>query len=100
LDGKGIWVIRTSRGKSQVVKVTFVLPVEQPSGVVSVVGDFNKWEPGAHELRKRSNGTRSASIEVESGTTLRFRYLGSDGHWFDDEHADHHDGRAGVFVAS
>jgi hypothetical protein len=98
--GKGIWVIRTSRGKSQAVKVTFVLPIEQPVGVVSVVGDFNEWRPGVHELRKRSNGTRSASIEVEPGTTLRFRYLGSDGHWFDDPHAHEHDHLGGVFVAS
>ena len=80
-------MIRTSRGKNEAVKVTFVLPVDEPHGKVSVVGDFNGWQPGQHELRKRTNGTRSASVEVKAGTTLRFRYLGTGGLWFDDPHA-------------
>lgn len=84
-------MIRTSRGKNEAVKVTFVLPVDEPDGRVSVVGDFNQWSPGTHELRKRTNGTRSTSIEVAAGTTLRFRYLGTDGHWFDDPQAHRHD---------
>ena len=40
------------------VKVTFALPLEGPAGRCSVVGDFNEWIPGSHELRKRTNGTR------------------------------------------
>ncbi|HEX3784327.1 MAG TPA: isoamylase early set domain-containing protein [Pseudonocardiaceae bacterium] len=91
-------MIRTSRGKNEAVKVTFVLPVDEPTGRVSVVGDFNEWQPGSHELRKRTNGTRSASIEVEEGTTLRFRYLGTDGHWFDDPHAHNHDEHGSLFM--
>jgi hypothetical protein len=90
-------LIRTSRGKNQAVKVTFVLPAEQPAGRISVVGDFNEWQPGTHELLKRSNGTRSTSVEVTPGTTLCFRYLGPDGLWFDDPHAHRHDERGGVF---
>jgi 1,4-alpha-glucan branching enzyme len=67
------------------VKVTFALPATEPAGAVSVVGDFNDWNPSAHPLRLRTNQTRSASVTVPVGSTLRFRYLAEGGLWFDDE---------------
>lgn len=67
------------------VRVTFSLPAAEPAGAVSVVGDFNNWDPAAHPLRLRSNQTRSASVTVPVGTKLHFRYLGEGGLWFDDE---------------
>jgi 1,4-alpha-glucan branching enzyme len=72
------------------VRVTFALPASEPAGAVSVVGDFNNWDPFAHPLRKRSNGTRSTVVTVPPGSTLRFRYLAEGGMWFDDDqaHAD------------
>jgi 1,4-alpha-glucan branching enzyme len=72
------------------VRVTFALPASEPAGPVSVVGDFNNWDPFAHPLRKRSNGTRSTVVTVPPGSTLRFRYLAEGGMWFDDDeaHAD------------
>jgi 1,4-alpha-glucan branching enzyme len=69
------------------VRVTFALPASEPPGAVSVVGDFNNWDPFAHPLRKRSNGTRSTVVTVTPGSTLRFRYLAEGGMWFDDDTA-------------
>lgn len=69
-------------------RLTFALPADDSSGAVSVVGTFNDWTPGAHVLRRRSNGTMSASVTVPSGTTVHFRYLGENGHWFDEPDAD------------
>jgi 1,4-alpha-glucan branching enzyme len=60
---------------------------------VSVVGDFNNWDPFAHPLRKRSNGTRSTVVTVPPGSTLRFRYLAEGGMWFDDDSAQIADGQ-------
>ncbi|HET6481075.1 MAG TPA: isoamylase early set domain-containing protein [Actinoplanes sp.] len=68
-------------------RVTFSLPVNHPAGPVSVVGTFNDWEPGRHELKPRRDGTRTVSVTVPSGE-YRFRYLATDGQWFDDDHAD------------
>jgi 1,4-alpha-glucan branching enzyme len=68
-------------------RVTFRLPVEEPSGAVSVVGDFNSWEPGRHELVRRRNGTRTVSVVLPPGE-YRFRYLAADGVWLDEEMAD------------
>ena len=90
-------MIRRSKvAKTADVKVTFVLPQEEPAGNVSVVGDFNNWTPGKHVLAKRTNGTRSISVTIPKGTSVRFRYLGEGGHWFDDPEADRRDHDAGV----
>jgi 1,4-alpha-glucan branching enzyme len=78
--------------------VTFSLPLHHTTGRCSVVGDFNEWIPGSHELRKRTNGTRSASVVVPRGTRLRFRYLGEDGTWFNDPEAPHREGADDVVV--
>ncbi len=79
-------MIKTSRpGRDGTVRVTFALPIDEPGGAVSVVGDFNDWDPLTHPLRRRANRTRSAAVTVQAGTTLHFRYLGEGGVWFDDE---------------
>jgi hypothetical protein len=67
------------------VRVTFSLPEGQPAGPVSVVGDFNEWDPFAHPLRARGNGTRSCVVKVPAGSTLHFRYLADGGVWFNDD---------------
>ena len=87
-------VIKTTKpGRDGTVRITFALPADEPSGAVSVVGDFNDWDPFAHPLRKRANGTRSVVVIVPVGATLRFRYLADGGVWFDDETAPARDGQ-------
>jgi 1,4-alpha-glucan branching enzyme len=68
------------------VKVTFVLPADSDDrgSRCSVVGDFNDWQPGRHEMRRRSNGTRSVAVTLPQGSRVRFRYLAENGHWFND----------------
>ena len=56
-------MIKTTKpGRNGTVRITFALPADEPSGAVSVVGDFNDWNPLAHPLRPRTNGTRSAAV--------------------------------------
>jgi 1,4-alpha-glucan branching enzyme len=79
-------MLKRSRGTRGRTKVTFVLP---DAGVpVSVVGDFNGWNPDEHPLRKRSNGTRSVAVELDGGRVHPFRYYDELGSWFDDPEAD------------
>ena len=75
----------TSPARDGTVRVTFALPADEPDGAVSVVGNFNDWNPFAHPLRRRANRTRSAAVTVPAGSTLHFRYLAEGGVWFDDE---------------
>ena len=84
-------MIKISRSAKN-VKVTFTLPADEPATGCSVVGDFNGWKPGMHQLHRRSNRTRSASITLPLGTRIRFRYLGNNGHWFNDPDIDEFDG--------
>ena len=70
------------------VKVTFALDADQFDQPVSVLGDFNDWDPLAHPLKKRRNGTLSATVELPVGQAVRFKYLAGDGSWFCDPVAD------------
>ena len=79
-------VIRELPRTGSHAKVTFALPDEDR--VVTVVGDFNDWNPCTHPLRKRSNGTRSVAVALPVEATFRFRYLTEDGEFFDDPEAD------------
>ena len=90
-------VIKISRSAKN-VKVTFVLLADEPAAICSVVGDFNGWQPGIHQLRRRSNGTRSASVTLPRGTRTRFRYLGKNGHWFNDPDLAEFDGPDSVLA--
>ena len=73
-------------------QLTFTLPADLPPGPVSVVGDFNDWTPGRHELRLLRDGTRSVSVRVPAAKTVRLRYLAAGGYWFDDPAVQERDG--------
>ena len=55
---------------------------------VSVVGDFNGWDPSANRFGKRSNKTFSTAITLDSGCRHSFRYITEDGRWVNDDDAD------------
>jgi 1,4-alpha-glucan branching enzyme len=74
----------TNAPGGEAIKVTFTLSASEVDQPVSVLGDFNGWDPLAHPLKKRSNGTRSAIVEVPAGQVMRFKYLAADGQWFCD----------------
>lgn len=86
-------MLRTTKIRNRdVYQLTFSLPAGIAPGRVSVVGDFNDWTPGRHELKPLRNGTRAVSVRVPAGKAVRFRYLGPGGHWFDDPHVADRDG--------
>lgn len=79
-------MIKRAKPTTDGVKITFTLPGD--IGPVSVVGEFNDWDPHADPLKKRSNGTRSVSVVLPVGAETSFRYLGEAQGFFDDEDAD------------
>lgn len=76
--------------KTNQVKLTFIQPYAANTRTY-VLGDFNNWSPKVHALVKRTNGTMSTSIILESGQCVRFRYYTEDGTWFNDEAADRYE---------
>jgi 1,4-alpha-glucan branching enzyme len=75
--------------------VTFTLPPghESTGTAVSVVGDFNNWDPAAHTFAKQEDGSRAVTVRLPAGERVHFRYLADAGQWFDEDEADGHDGQ-------
>ncbi|MEV6718031.1 isoamylase early set domain-containing protein [Lentzea sp. NPDC051208] len=90
-------MLRRTRLFGSKVKVTFELPTDEPPGRVSVVGSFNGWCPGTHELLPRRGGKRTVSVTLPPGEH-RFRYLAEQGRWLDDEAADRVDDQGSVIA--
>jgi 1,4-alpha-glucan branching enzyme len=74
-------------------KVTFKLPKEAATGAkkVTVVGDFNDWNPDAMPLKKARDGSFSITLEMECGRQYRFRYLIDATRWENDWSADRYE---------
>jgi hypothetical protein len=76
------------------VKLSFSLPAGQIPGAVSVVGDFNGWDPYAHPMRLNGDAYE-VIVTVAADQPVCFRYLADGGVWFDDDDADYHDVQGG-----
>lgn len=78
-------MINRRRERDGHVRLTFAVRDDRR---VSLVSDHNDWDPLAHPLVRRANGTRSAALRVPAGTAVRFRYLADGGEFYDDPGAD------------
>lgn len=67
------------------VEVAFVLR-EASAVPLSVVGDFNDWDPMVTPMTPGGEGLE-AKVTVDAGRRYAFRYLGVDGNWFNDDAA-------------
>lgn len=74
-------------------KVTFNLPKEAVPNArkVNIVGDFNKWDKEATEMKKLKDGGFSVTIELETNRQYRFKYLVDDSRWENDWNADRYE---------
>ena len=68
--------------------VTFRIPADIVAESISVLGDFNDWDPQAHQLKARKNGTFSTTVSLDAGQAYRFRYLANGEIWLNDDEAD------------
>ncbi len=75
----------------ELCKVTFKISKElgEQFEKVSVVGDFNNWNPNANYFSKtEKNGSYSVSVMLESNKEHQFRYLGDGVNWFNEPDAN------------
>jgi 1,4-alpha-glucan branching enzyme len=72
-------------------KVTFFLPkdIADNFNSISVVGDFNQWDPHANLFsEKEADGSYSVAVILEANNKYQFRYLADGIHWFNEAEAD------------
>jgi hypothetical protein len=62
-------------------RVTFTLPRSTRSEVISLVGDFNDWDPTSHPFRRDHVGKWTLTLDLELRRAYQFRYLLDDGEW-------------------
>ncbi len=73
-----------------VCKCTFSLPKDAAPDAekVTIVGDFNDWEPETHVLKKLKSGEFKIDVDLEVGKAYQYRYLIDDKKWENDWQAD------------
>jgi 1,4-alpha-glucan branching enzyme len=73
-----------------VCKVTFRVPktVAKDASSISIVGEFNDWQPGATLMKSLKSGEFTATVDLVAGNEYQFRYLIDDQTWENDGKAD------------
>ena len=72
----------------RICRVTFSLPAEVGAETAFLCGDFNDWDPNAHPLKRRKDGSFSTTLSLIAGREYRFRYLIDGERWENDWNAD------------
>jgi 1,4-alpha-glucan branching enzyme len=75
-----------------VCKVTFELPSQAANGAakVTLVGDFNNWDPVATPLKRHKDGSYRLILDLPCNREYQFRYLIDGEHWENDWEADNY----------
>jgi 1,4-alpha-glucan branching enzyme len=82
-------MISKSYSKNQTsCRVTFKVPEGLEAESVTLLGDFNGWQPEVNPLKSRKDGSWSTTVSVKAGQEYRFRYLVDGNSWLNDEEAD------------
>ena len=76
--------------KNGTCKVTFDLPREitESARKVTVVGEFNNWDPSATPMRRQKDKVYKVTMNLEPGREYQFRYLIDEKKWVNDWKAD------------
>jgi len=76
----------TKTGRS--CRVTFQLPAGVQATTAALCGDFNDWDAGKHPMKRKKDGSFSASLFLKPGQSYRFRYLLDGERWENEWEAD------------
>lgn len=73
------------KGSDDKVSVTFETSL--PNGgatAVSVVGDFNGWDPAATPMKKRKDGSWAATVRLATKRSWQYRFVIDGERWTED----------------
>jgi 1,4-alpha-glucan branching enzyme len=80
--------MKKTASKNGKMTVTFELPAETAAAHAVVAGEFNGWSTTVTRMKRRKDGSFSATLRLDPGQRLRFRYLVDDERWENDWAAD------------
>lgn len=69
-------------------RINFELPEAVRAKKASIVGDFNKWNPKAHPMKQKKDGSFYVTVYLQSGNTYRYRFLLDGRRWENDWNAE------------
>jgi 1,4-alpha-glucan branching enzyme len=78
-------LLKTKKG---FCKVTFTVPSAVNAKQAYLVGDFNAWDKNAIPMKRKRDGSFSATVNLAAGQEYRFRYWLDGERWENDWHAD------------
>ncbi len=65
-------------------RVHFELPADVAAKKVSLLGDFNEWNPKTHVLKKKKDGSFWLDVYLTTGATYRYKFLLDGKRWEND----------------
>ncbi len=72
---------------SDKVSVTFETGLGAGAKAVSLVGDFNEWNPEAHPMKQRKDGAWSITLRLPKQRDWQYRFV-VDGDWVTDDETE------------
>ena len=69
-------------------RVAFEIPAGNGAEKAFLCGDFTEWEKACVPMKRRKDGSFTASVTLKTGQEYYFRYLLDEGLWENDEAAD------------
>jgi 1,4-alpha-glucan branching enzyme len=69
-------------------RLTFKLTVDGSIETVALCGEFNDWNPTAHGMIRRKDGSFSLTLSLPAGRQYRYRYFLNGDRWENDPAAD------------
>ncbi len=70
-----------NKGKSQKLRVTFVMPAINGCECLYLVGKFDEWPESVYRMQRADDGTWSLVLELECGREYQYRYRTDTGTW-------------------
>ena len=67
------------------VSVTFETTIRPDAQTLHLVGDFNEWDPTAHAMKQRKDGTWSITLRLAKHRDWQYRFVVNGADWLNDE---------------
>ena len=79
---------KTPIKKTKKTSVVFEIEGLEDAKTVALAGDFNDWTPAATPMKRRKDGSWSATVRLDNAGRYQYRYVVDGAKWIVDDDAD------------